>query len=373
MEKNDLPDKPQEPPGLPPYTLVNLPEEILSEPEIPADHLQLIPRLDHSQATLAERLEAFEDMTDSEVGDTSLVRARNLEREFGIRQLYLKFEGGNPTGTHKDRIAFAQCMDALRRGYDIITVATCGNYGVATAFAGKQAGLHTKVYIPASYHTRRLDEMEKLGAEIIRVNGDYETAVAASQEDAARHEWYDANPGGNNTLLQLQAYGEIAYEIYDILRDAPRAIACPVSNGTVLAGIYKGFVRLHRRGKISRIPKMVTGSAFKKNPIVEAYVGGKTFCEDLSPSDIHETDVNEPLINWHAFDGELALDCIRDTEGWAVNVSDRKMIAFARMLKEKEGVHVLPASTAGLISLIEQHKKTPLEPDRYVAVLTGRK
>jgi len=74
--------------------------------------------------SLEERLEAFEDIIDSEIGDTNLNRARNIEREFNIRQIYLKFEGTTPTGTQKDRIAFAQVMDALRRGYDTVTVAT---------------------------------------------------------------------------------------------------------------------------------------------------------------------------------------------------------------------------------------------------------
>ncbi len=60
--------------------------------------------------SLEERIEAFEDVIDSEVGDTSLYRARNIEREIGLRQIYLKFEGGNPTGTQKDRIAFAQVI-----------------------------------------------------------------------------------------------------------------------------------------------------------------------------------------------------------------------------------------------------------------------
>ena len=72
--------------------------------------------------SLSERLESFEIILDSEVGDTNLTRARNIEREIGLRQIYLKFEGGNPTGTQKDRIAFAQALDALRRGYDEITV-----------------------------------------------------------------------------------------------------------------------------------------------------------------------------------------------------------------------------------------------------------
>ncbi|MGD9237652.1 MAG: hypothetical protein PVF09_13300, partial [Desulfobacterales bacterium] len=73
---------------------------------------------------LDDRLEVYEDIFDSQVGDTSLVRARNIEREVGLRQIFLKFEGGNPTGTQKDRIAFAQAMDALRRGFDTITMAT---------------------------------------------------------------------------------------------------------------------------------------------------------------------------------------------------------------------------------------------------------
>jgi hypothetical protein len=67
---------------------------------------------------LNDRLEAYEDIIDSEVGDTTLSRVRNIERDVGLRQIYLKFEGGNPTGTQKDRIAFAQAMDALRRGFD---------------------------------------------------------------------------------------------------------------------------------------------------------------------------------------------------------------------------------------------------------------
>jgi len=82
---------------------------------------------------LETRLEAYEDIVESEVGDTSLTRSRNIERDVGLRQIYLKFEGGNPTGAQKDRIAFAQAMDALRRGFDAICVATCGNYGAAMA------------------------------------------------------------------------------------------------------------------------------------------------------------------------------------------------------------------------------------------------
>jgi threonine synthase len=322
---------------------------------------------------LDERLEAFEDIMDSEIGDTDLSRARNIEREVGLRQIYLKFEGGNPTGTQKDRIAFAQAMDALRRGFDAITVATCGNYGVAIALAASMSGLESIIYIPEGYHTKRVQEIMGCGANIVRVPGDYENAVMASRERAESEDIYDANPGGKNTALQLKTYGQIAYEIYDELRDAPAMVAVPVSNGSTLAGIYKGFVSLYRRGKTSRVPLMVAGSSHGKNPIVRAFMTHAAQCDDLAPSRIRETPVNEPLINWHSSDGDQALEAIRTSGGWAANASDRSMLSFSRMLSNLQGFNVLPASTAGLIAMLEQHKKRPFPGDRYVVILTGRK
>ena len=326
-----------------------------------------------SSQDLSVRLEAFEDIIDSQVGDTLMVRTRNIEREVGLRQLYLKFEGGNPTGTQKDRIAFAQAMDALRRGFDTVAVATCGNYGVAAAMACSLAGLHSLVFLPGHYHTKRVDEMVRLGAEIRRVPGDYEAAVAAARQYSQEHECYDANPGGENTILQIQAYGAIAYEIYDELRDAPAVVAAPVSNGTTLVGLYRGFLSLFRRGKTSHMPRIVAGSSFGKNPIVQSFLSGHETCMDLKPERIRETAINEPLINWHSIDGDLALTAIRETHGWAANASDKAMRQYSRLLREREGLQVLPASTAGLIAFIERHRTDPLSGDRYVIILTGRK
>lgn len=322
---------------------------------------------------LDERVEAYEDIIDSEIGDTSMSRARNIEREVGLRQIYLKFEGGNPSGTQKDRIAFTQAMDAMRRGFSSITVATCGNYGVATALAASLAGLNCIIFIPETYHTKRIKEMVDYGAEIIRVAGDYENAVMLSQQYAEENDIYDANPGGANTVLQIKAYGEIAFEIYDELRDAPSVVAVSVSNGTTLAGIYRGFVSLYRRGKTSRIPRMVAGSSCRKNPIIHSFLKKKDCCENLQPEKIKETIVNEPLINWSSIDGNHALDAIRQSKGWSANASDKNMLLYSRLIREREGMSVLPASTAGLIAFLGQHKKSPLPGDRYVAVITGRK
>lgn len=323
-------------------------------------------------APLAERLEAFEDVTESLVGDSIFTRARNLERHFGLRQLWLKFEGDNPTGTQKDRIAFAQASDALRRGFDTVSVATCGNYGVATALACQFAGLACVVVIPSGYHTKRIAEMEALGARIERWPGMYEDSVDRSSALAQQEGWYDANPGGENEIVQLKGYAEIAHEIYDQLRDAPALVACPVSNGTTLAGVHKGFVSLHRRGKTSKIPRMVGGSAWRKNPIVAAFRQDLPSCGTLAPEKIKETVVNEPLINWRSIDGDLALSAIRSTGGHAGDATDRRMKQMAKLLREQQALQVLPASTAGLIALLDLHAAQPLPPDRYVVVLTGR-
>ena len=92
---------------------------------------------------------------------------------------------------------------------------------------------------------------------------------------------------------------------------------------------------------------------------------------------IHQTMIEGcgpwPPINWHALDGDLALQAIRQTGGRAANATDRCMRACARMLREREGLQVLPAPTAGLLALLDLQAQQPLPGDRYVAVLTGRR
>lgn len=327
----------------------------------------------NTNLSLVDRVESYEDIISIEVGDTSLSRARNIERETGLRQLFLKFEGGNPTGTHKDRIAFAQCLDALRREFETITVATCGNYGVSTALAAQLAGLKCVIYIPKKYHTSRLLEMVKMGAEVIFLDGNYEDCVNHSIQQAVLNSWYDANPGGSNTALQIMAYAQIAYEIYDQLRDAPKVVAVPVSNGTLLAGVYRGFTNLHKRGKTSRIPVMIAASSSRKNPIIYSFKKGLSQCSDLIPDSIKETATNEPLINWHSFDGDEALYALNQSNGAAFDISDSKMLEMSRALNKKEGLSILPASTAGLVALVQMNLELPYDPDRFVAILTSRK
>lgn len=343
-----------------------------AENKVSAETKKLSEFVRDRSKSLIDRLECYEDIMNLEVGDTGLYRAKSLEREVDMRQLFIKYEGDNPTGTQKDRIAFAQVYDAMRREYEQVSLATCGNYGVAVALAANLAGIGCKIYIPDTYNTERFAEMEMLQAEIIQLPGSYEEVVQKSSALAAQNDWYDANPGGVNTPLQITAYSQIAFEITEELGDAPKYCACPVSNGTLLAGIYRGFVSLYKRGKTSRIPRMIAASSTRKNPIVQSFKQGLDHCQDLSPEAIRETKYNEPLINWHSFDGEEALYAIRQSEGDAFNISDKKMKEMSAFLLKKEGLRILPAATAGMVALLEMNEKIDFEPDRYVAVLTAK-
>jgi threonine synthase len=118
---------------------------------------------------------------------------------------------------------------------------------------------------------------------------------------------------------------------------------------------------------------MIAGSSYRKNPIVESFRLNYENCQDIEESRITESKVNEPLINWHSFDGDEALYAIRKSNGYAGDVTDEQMLKYAKNLREKEGLQVLPASTAGLYTLMQMHKTKELDSDRYVAVITGRK
>lgn len=87
---------------------------------------------------------------------------------------------------------------------------------------------------------------------------------------------------------------------------------------------------------------------------------------------IKETKLNEPLINWHSFDGEEALYAIKESNGEAFNISDKKLRDMTTLLNKKEGYKVLPAATAGLIALLELNERMNFDADRFVAVLTAK-
>lgn len=305
------------------------------------------------------------------IGNTSFVKAGALEDHLDIDNLFLKLEGENPTGTHKDRLAIQHVDDAIIRNYETITVGSCGNYGVAMSYVANKTKLDCKIYLPKKYSGDLAERIKNHGSEVFKVEGGYEESVKESRKKASENGWYDANPGGKNTPISLVAYVDIAEEIQEELNEPPETVSVAVGNGTTLAGLHLGFRLLWRKDRAEDIPKMLAASSLGNNAIVETYRRGKEEMIELSPEDIDETEANEPLLNWRSLDGQEAINAIYDTKGMAVGLKDEELLHYEELLQEKENIGCLPSSASALGALERYLKDEEDTSGNHVVILTS--
>lgn len=305
---------------------------------------------------------------------TPLIKLSNLAPLLGngSLEIYVKWEGVNTTGTHKDRAAIEHVNNAKSRGYNAITVGTCGNYGVALSYYSRVSGIKSVIFVPANYRNTRVNEMLNYGAKVIRVNGTYEDAVKSSIEYARRNKAYDANPGSINSEASIRAYSKISYEIVQELNGAPDAVSIPVGNGTTLLGVFKGFYEMYERGIIPDVPRLIGCTTLLGNQIYRSWLAGSCNLVDLSREDVFETEVNEPLVSYRSFDGEKALDAVYRSGGCMYAFSDTELLNASRILNVLEGLNVLPASASAILGVVAYLRDDGHRCKKIVAILTGR-
>lgn len=308
------------------------------------------------------------------VGDTPLLKCPRLAEHLGLPNLRIKLEGTNPTGTQKDRIAHLEIQHAIADGHDAVTAGSCGNFGVAIAYACHVTKMECHIYVPEDFVGERVDLMEKLGAQVHRVPGNYEDAVDASRQHSKQNGAYDANPGGANTLHTLAGYASIAEEIANKARKRKmniEAVGVSVGNGSTLAGVHLGFTTLWGRGELQRVPKIFGGTSRDNNPIVVAAAQDARRCTPIDPRSINETAINEPLVNWDALDGTACLTAIQDSHGDAYGITDDVMVEYAEKLKE-DGFEAHPASLTAVAALKEAVEEGHVDAEAHmVAVMTS--
>ncbi len=304
-------------------------------------------------------------------GKSPFLSARAIGKVLHLDSLFFKFEGMNVTGTQKDRISKMHVMNAISNGYDTISVATCGNYGASISYFARNAGINSVVLMPRDYSHSRGSEILSYGAKIMGMPGKYEDSVQFLHDNADANAWYDASPGARNSLLDLAGYTAISEEIVSQLGHAPEYVAVPVGNGTTLAGIHLGFRRMYTKGLIDRMPRLIASSTADGNPIVTSWKRRRKYVMTLDPLNLTESPVNEPLISYRSFDGQIALDSIYESRGFAVSVTDAEMVRFSRMIERYENLSVLPASSSAMVAaarILERRGKN----SECVVVLTGR-
>lgn len=274
-------------------------------------------------------------------------------------------EGSNPTGTHKDRIAQAHIKDCVKKGLDHITVASCGNYGVSIATFAAKKNITSTIFIPSTFDSPRISEMEYQGAKVIRLPLSYEVCVEKSRAYAQLNNHYDANPGGVNSEFQIDVYGEMTKEILSSLPDkhSLAALSVSVSNGTTLAGLFRG---------VGSSVKIIGGTTHQ-NPIYTSYSKNLSVPETLDEKDLKETEVNEPLINWKSLDAAEALNALKCSRGAIYAATDEELLKVQKLLM-KEGISAHPAGCAGVFGMMEHLKKEELSGSfgTVIAVITSR-
>ena len=304
-------------------------------------------------------------------GKTPFFRASNLERALNLKKLYIKFEGAGLTGTQKDRISKLHVLRAKEKGYDTVSLATCGNYGASVSYFASIYGMKSVIAVPGYYAGERNDEIRQNGAEVLEVDRKYEDLVEYMRDLSNDQNWYDSSPGSSNSHLDIEGYESIAHEIVSQLGHSPQYVSVPLGNGTTLAGIYSGFEKMQRRGVIRKVPSFIGSSTPNGNPIVASWKRRRKTLMELDPSTIRETKASEPLVAYRSYDGQKALNALYRSNGLATYVSDEEMYRYSSLIEKAEMLSVLPASAASLAA-VDKTINRKIDNREIVVVLTGR-
>jgi threonine synthase len=291
-------------------------------------------------------------------GDTPLIAAPRMAAALGVRELHLKFEGLNPTGSFKDRGMVMAVAKALEEGATSIICASTGNTSASAAAYAARAGIQAVVVVPSGkIALGKLAQALMYGARLLVIEGNFDDALAIVCDLSDR---YPVTLVNSVNQHRVEGQATAAYEICDALGGPPDALCLPVGNAGNITAYWLGFKRYQAAGKIARRPRMLGFQAEGAAPIVRG-----------APVEHPETVATAIRIgNPASWRGAVAA---RDESGGLIDsVSDAQIMAAWRDLARLEGVFCEPASAAGVAGLrmlVEQGRAD--RDGRYVAVVTG--
>ncbi|HNP74159.1 MAG TPA: threonine synthase [Kouleothrix sp.] len=313
---------------------------------------------------LLERYREFLPVTDRtprltlNEGNTPLVAAPRLAASLGVRELLLKFEGSNPTGSFKDRGMVMAVAKALEAGATSIICASTGNTSASAAAYAARAGIEAIVVVPAGkIALGKLAQALMYGARLLVIEGNFDQALDTVRELSGR---YPVTLVNSVNPHRLEGQTTAAYEICDALGGAPDALCLPVGNAGNISAYWMGFCRYAEAGKIAGRPRMLGFQAAGAAPIV------------LGRPVEHPETVATAIRIGNPASWPLATKARDESCGLIDAVSDEQIVAAWRDLARLEGVFCEPASAAGVAGLRMLVQQGRAERDaRYVAVLTG--
>lgn len=299
------------------------------------------------------------------VGGTPLYRDMPLGKELGIRELMVKDDGLNPTGSSKDRASCVAVAMALKQKASTISCASTGNAASSCAGSAASAGMRSVIFVPRRAPQAKLVQLLMFGAVVVRVDGDYADAFKLSAEAILVHGWYNRNAAINPYMIEGKK--TVSYEIAEGMKwEVPDWVVVSVGDGCTIAGVGKGFRELARVGVIGRQPRLLGVQARGANAISLALRTGRRV--ECGGADTFADSIAVAMPR----NGLKAIEAVRNSRGTMVEVSDEAIAGAMLRLGRSCGIFAEPAASAGLAGLESAIERGIINSnDTVCLILTG--
>lgn len=290
-------------------------------------------------------------------GNTPLIPIPAIASLIGRQvQVFVKFDGLNPTGSFKDRGMTMAISKAKEAGAKAVICASTGNTSASAAAYARRGGMRAFVLIPDGYVALgKLAQALLYGAEVLAIKGNFDQALEIVREMAAT---YPVTLVNSVNPYRLEGQKTAAFEVVDALGDAPDWLCIPVGNAGNITAYWMGFCQYHQEGKCDRLPRMMGFQAAGAAPIVtgKAVAHPETIATAIR--------IGNPA-NW-----ERAITAQEASLGSFAAVTDEEILDAYRLLASHEGIFCEPASAASVAGMLKVKDQIPTGAT-VVCVLTG--
>jgi len=302
------------------------------------------------------------------VGWTPLYRADRLAAGLGLRHVWVKDDGRQPSASFKDRASAIAVVKGRERKARIIATASTGNAAAALSALCASVEQPNVIFVPESAPPAKIAQLLVYGSTVILVRGSYDDAFALCGQACKEFGWYNRNTGYNPYMSEGKKTASL--EICEQLGwEAPDRIFVSVGDGCIIGGLHKGLKDLMALGWIRRMPKLMGVQAAGSAALYEAWKNG-TPAMEMKPIEAHT--VADSISADLPADRIKALAAVRETGGAYVKVTDEEILAAIPTLARGCGVFAEPAGAAAYAGLVKAAAEGLVDPDeRIVVVATG--
>lgn len=338
------------------------------------------------------------------VGGTPLYRADRLAAGLGLKHVWVKDEGRQPSASFKDRASAIAVVKAQERGAEVITTSSTGNAGAALSALCASVGQRNVIFVPESAPPAKITQLLVYGSTVILVRGTYDDAFELCAQAAKEFGWYNRNTGYNPYMTEGKKTA--AYEICEQLTaqlgarhsepisslpalsssdvtsgmtrsapgnasplqwEAPDRIFVSVGDGCVIGGIHKGLKDLMALGWIRKMPKLMGVQAAGSAALYNAWRTGINAME-MTPIDAQT--IADSISAGLPADRIKGLAAVRETNGAYIKVTDDEILAAIPELARASGVFAEPAGAAAYAGLVKAVADGLVDPDERIVVLS---